>query len=132
MNGYSNGTSTHTGPVVVTGHVAAVNASGFKFVGGDSWLNWSRFATDPTKPRTGDEVRVTLDKQGFVRSVQIVDDAPAARQEPAHGATKDQQIARMNALTHAVAIVTASTPAELVTVAQVLEAAEAIERWILR
>jgi len=61
----------------VTGRVTAVNDKGVRLDSSDGWLNFSKFAVGLVAPSRGDAVTLTLDKAGFVRSVDVVDSAGA-------------------------------------------------------
>lgn len=132
----------------VAGVVTCSNPKGFQVAGRDGWLNISRFAVGIEAPAKGTQVAAGLDRAGFVRT--ITTDTPAeiapaaATKTPDHSTivdsstgsahtsgnpTKDQQIARMNALGHAISILQAS-PAY--TVEGVLTVAEILESWVLR
>jgi len=118
----------------VSGAVIRVNDHGFLIAGREGWLNLSRFATPtPALPAVGQLVSAALDKSGFVRNLAVLDAAtPQPASAPAPGAppSKDVQIARMNALAHAVAILT--THGDAVRYDDVIVVAEALEAWITR
>jgi hypothetical protein len=59
---------------MLEGTVEAVNATGIR-VGGD-WLNVSRFKPVPLPPQ-GAQVRVETDAKGFLKSVEVLDQASA-------------------------------------------------------
>ena len=139
--------------------VSRVNGHGFQVADG-TWLNFSKYVDpQPTMPAVGAVVRVSLDKAGFVRAVEPADppkvpvaanntvklapaeskatlgdtSAPATAQKSAPVANqRDVQIARTNALTHAVAIVThnATINGATVRLEDVLACAERIENWV--
>jgi hypothetical protein len=132
----------------VIGRVTKVSGHGFIVEGHDGWLNLSKFAEPvPALPQVGAEVRVDLDKSGFVRAVWPTQLQEAEPQQPAKSTTaqsaqphvsnvppdKDRQIARMNALTNAVALVS-TRPAgdEWDLLPEVLETAARMEEWVLR
>jgi len=66
----------------VSGRVTAVNEKGVRLDSSDGWLNYSKFAVGLVAPSRGDAVTLTLDKAGFVRSVEFGADASA----PTNGA----------------------------------------------
>jgi hypothetical protein len=82
---------------VVEGLVESANERGIK-VGGD-WRNVSRF--HPLElPARGARVRLELDSKGFIRTVQVLDAAPAVSSS---SSTRDRTIARLSVLKTAAA-----------------------------
>lgn len=114
---------------------AKINGNGFQATDG-TWYNVSKFAkaSEAPLPAPGQRVRCVLDKSGYVRKI-VPAEAPASV-APADNAptpaSRDVQIIRMNALSHAVAIVTYNAGAEKVRLADVLACAEQLETWIGR
>lgn len=109
----------------VSGTVEAVNPKGVKVNG--EWANYSRFAQDITPPERGQLVTLTLDKAGFVRSVETDGAATTTAQQPA--GQKDRIISRL-AILKAAAEFAASKPEAKST--DVLKIAEAWEAWVYR
>lgn len=116
MNGHTNGATTNS-PAIVAGFVEGVNGSGFLVRG--TWWNVSKFAKNvTTMPRTGDEIRAELDRQGFVRRLEVLNDSAAVSDKengvhngahaalPTHQAP-DSTSARIAALSAAVAVLAA-------------------------
>lgn len=134
-----NGTATGN-PAIVAGLVQAANDRGFKIAG--EWVNISKFARGVLVPPKGAEVVAELDRAGFARKVDVVGDTPGTNgSQGVYDANlttlptrqgNDLLSARIESLRAAVSVVTATTPAELVTVAHVLEVAHEFERWITR
>jgi len=122
---------------VVTGRVRSVNPKGLLLEGHTDWLNISRFAVGVVLPEKGAAVAVTLDKAGFVRSVDVVDgsvganghDAPRIdAQRVSAPSEKDRTITRL-AVLKAAAAFGASRP-ELRS-RDVIAIAAVWERWVL-
>lgn len=109
----------------VSGTVEAVNPKGVKVNG--EWMNWSKWAEDPTPPERGQHVTLTLDKAGFVRSVETDGAATTTAQQPA--GQKDRIISRL-AILKAASEFAASKPEAKST--DVLKIAEAWEAWVYR
>jgi hypothetical protein len=130
------------GETSITGRVGSVNEKGFRLVGADGWLNYSKFAVGIVAPERGAEVVVTLDKAGFVRAVGPAD--PSAAPAPLRGAnigfadivrggseapsTKDRTITRL-AVLKAAAEFGAARPN--LRSGEVLAIAASWERWVL-
>jgi hypothetical protein len=138
----------------VEGRFARVNDHGLQLVGEDSWLNISRYAKPaPKLPRVGDLAYCVLDKEGYVRSIDVLHDEPRARYDVEDGVDvpapeepsrqverplpignavpdKDTQIRRMNALSTATAIL--SSGGRAVDLGEVTALAEILERWVTR
>ena len=125
-----------------TGRVASVNEKGIRLDGHTDWLNFSKFAEDLVAPDRGQCVTVTVDRQGFIRSVQNAEAGPGAvpgqngRSEPASGQNtampthdRDRTITRL-AVLKAAAEYAASKPESKST--DVLKIAESWERWVNR
>jgi hypothetical protein len=68
---------TTNGSTVLEGTVEATNASGLRLNG--EWLNVSKFKPVPLPP-TGARVRAEVDSKGFLKSVDVLEDAPAPQQ----------------------------------------------------
>jgi hypothetical protein len=125
----------------IEGIIACVasNQRGFKLQGRDGWINLSKWAEVPAIPINGTPVLVTVDAQGYCRSIQHSATAPMSKPEqPASDAPelpatvppdKDTQIRRMNAVTSAVAALSTVGP---VDEAELFALAERIERWVCR
>jgi len=119
-----------------TGRVVSVNEKGIKLDGHTDWLNYSKFAEDLVAPGRGQTVTVTVDRQGFIRSVQHAEGPPGAipTQNGAHSASsghheRDRTITRLAVLKAAVERAKDRPEA---TTSDVLKIAEAFERWVLR
>lgn len=115
---------------LVTGRVASVNPKGLRLDGMDDWLNFSKFAADLVPPMRGQTATLTLDRQGFIRTVAVTDGSEAgapSRQAP--GAARDATITRL-AVLKAAAEFAASRPQ--LKSGDVLKVAERWERWINR
>lgn len=125
----------------ITGSVAAVNPKGLRVSGHDGWLNYSRWADPITPPGIGDQVVITLDRQGYVRSLPpapasvIPAVTPAtppafASAQPASTAPpKDVVITRLAVLKAAAAFMAARPDGKS---GDVLRIATAWETWVLR
>lgn len=118
----------------VTGRVAFVNDKGIKLDDQQNWLNVSKFAHGVVLPERGQIVRCTLDKAGFLRSVEAADGSPlAAPPRMAGGAdvpsTKDRTITRLACLKAAAEF--GASRADLKS-GDVLLIAESWERWVNR
>jgi len=117
--------------------VHKVNSHGFQTTDGE-WVNVSKFAdaAECPLPLAGQTVRVSLDGKGFARKIEVVAPPAPASSAPASTSAnaRDVQIARMNALGHAVQIVTtnAGRSGGKVSLDDVLAAAAQLEGWILR
>jgi hypothetical protein len=82
----------------VEGSVAAANERGIKLAGEAAYRNFSKYADPPiAPPRRGDRVRVGLDADGFVRQLQVLDDA-AASGAPAADPVRDRASTRLAVL----------------------------------
>lgn len=129
----TNGTSHAT--TTVDGVVERVNERGLRLAGETEWRNLSRYAEPaPSIPDVGQPVRLTLDKSGYVRAIEPVGstqaDAPTRAEPGSAPADKDRRIVRMNALGHAVALVTAGGVSA--TTEAVLGVAAQLEAWVCR
>ncbi|MHB8577847.1 MAG: hypothetical protein ACYDCQ_21250, partial [Dehalococcoidia bacterium] len=81
----------------VEGTVGRCNDKGFTLNGREGWLNVSRYADPPPLlPAEGAQVRVGLDKSGFVRSVEVLAEPPPVLREAAsaYGIDRDTRIMR--------------------------------------
>jgi hypothetical protein len=65
MNGTASSTET------VEGRVVGENAKGIKLDGTGVWLNYSRYADVP-HPERGQQVRVEVGNDGFIRKLQVL------------------------------------------------------------
>lgn len=115
-----------TATETVSGTVASVNPKGVRLVGELEWRNYSRFADEITPPERGEAVTLTVDRQGFVRSVAR-DQAAANR--PAASSSRDTAITRL-AVLKAAAEWSAGRPE--IKAADVLRLATCWERWVTR
>lgn len=122
---------------VVTGRVRSVNEKGLKLEGHDDWLNYSKFAVGIVVPERGAAVACTLDKAGFLRSVEVIADlpAPVAGGSDSQLATRNSQLDRDRTITRlavlkAAAEFGAARP-ELKS-GHVLSIAASWEKWIYR
>jgi hypothetical protein len=125
VNGTRNG---HTGEQLV-GRVLSVNEKGLRLEGRSGWLNFSKWAEAIGAPAVGGLATVTLDKDGFVRTVAPAEDGDFAAGGNVRGAAKDQTITRLAVLKAAATF--AATRGELKS-ADVLKIAASWERWITR
>src|SRR5206468_1785696 len=111
---------TTNGTNYVEGTVERVTGHGFRLVGQEQWLNLSRYAAPrPELPAVGATVRVGLDKDGFVRTIDVlVPPADEPRTAPASLAAPDreQRITRMACLNTATAILSSQGPVEIADV----------------
>jgi hypothetical protein len=75
-------TTPNGGRVVehLSGTVASANERGVKLDGddGEGWRNFSKFGEPIAPPRRGQRVSLGLDAAGFVRELQVLDQAPSA------------------------------------------------------
>jgi len=116
----------------VSGRVVSVNPKGVRLDTHDGWLNFSRFATDLVPPERGQLVTLTLDRQGFVRTVDVADAgaSPICRSAPgATTAQRDRTITRL-ALVKAAAEFAAARPS--LKSGDVVKIAASWERWVTR
>ena len=108
-----------------------MNPKGIRLAGADGWLNFSKFAAGLVPPMRGQAVTLTLDRQGFVRSVEIIENdsgaSPAPRGVP--GATRDVTITRL-AVLKAAAEFAAGRPE--IRSGDVVKIAASWERWVTR
>lgn len=121
----------------IQGIVCGVNAKGVKLQGEESWRNYSKWATLPdTLPARGDVVVVSVDGAGFIRGLsvspsesKILDSKNCESQDsPPAVDTKSVQIARMNALGHAVTVLATNG---VVDADEALALAERFAGWVL-
>lgn len=92
-------TTTNGGRIVdqVEGVVQAANERGVHLQGEPDWRNFSKYADPPIAPPSrGARVRLAIDAAGFVRSVEILDAAPATSSPTA--AARDRTITRLSVL----------------------------------
>jgi hypothetical protein len=139
-NGHTNGTSPKTEyaspTTIIEGTIERTNERGFRLAGREGWLNLSRYATPaPEVPAVGTQVKVGLDKSGYVRSVEpVTAGAPATNPTSVNAeiaaAAPDRQrlIIRQNVLGHATRFVVAAGG----TVDDLLAVAERLEVWVNR
>jgi len=115
----------------ITGIVEAVNERGLKING--AWTNVSKYAVGVVLPERGDAVACTLDKAGFLRSVEVVDAIPApvsgGSDAPAAPNVRDRTITRL-AILKAAAEFGAARPS--LKSGDVLAIAATWERWVHR
>ncbi len=128
-------TTTNGGGRVVEhidGQVGASNERGIKLVGEDAYRNFSKYTAEPiAPPRRGARVTLGLDAGGFVRELQVLNEAPASSSPTS--IVRDREIRRMSALRSAAIFVGHyATVHEEVGTADVLSIAEAFERWLDR
>jgi len=109
----------------VSGTVEAVNPKGVKVNG--EWMNWSKWAEDPTPPERGQHVTLTLDKAGFVRSVETDGAATTTAQQPA--GQKDRLIVRQSSIKTAFSFAESRPDMKA---ADAIKLAAIIEQWIYR
>jgi hypothetical protein len=81
----------------VEGIVASANERGVHLQGEPDWHNFSKYGDCLAPPRCGARVRLGLDADGFVRHLQVLDDA-AANGAPPVDPARDRQIRRISAL----------------------------------
>ncbi len=97
---------------------------------GGEWRNVSKFKPVDL-PERGARVRLELDAKGFIRTLLVLDAAPAP--SSSMSPTRDREIRRMSALRSAAVFVGHySTVHEEVRSADVLKIAEAFEHWLER
>jgi hypothetical protein len=75
---------------MLEGQVEAVNERGIRL--GDEWLNLSKFKPVALPPQ-GAQVRVETDAKGFLKSVEVLDQA-----SPTHAVSRDRTITRLAVL----------------------------------
>jgi len=120
----------------VTGTVASVNPKGLKLDGHADWLNFSKFAQDIVPPARGQAVTLTLDRAGFVRSVETAEEGVGAissqngRSEPASGQHERNRTITRLAVLKAAAEFGAARPS--LKSGDVLAIAASWERWVNR
>ena len=117
-------------PETISGRVVSVNPKGLKLDGHDGWLNFSKFAVDLVPPMRGQHVTLTLDRQGYIRSVDAAGDVAilsTSRQAP--GAARDRTITRL-AVLKAAAEFAAARPQ--LKSRDVMTIATSWERWVTR
>jgi hypothetical protein len=106
----------------VEGIVEARNDRGIKVAG--EWRNQSKF--HPLElPGQGARVRLELDGKGFIKSLQVLDQAPAAS-----SSNRDSTITRLVCLKAAATFCASKALNTEVSTADVLKIAEAFERWV--
>jgi len=124
------------------GVICAANDRGLKLQGETEWRNLSKWAQVAAIPPIGAAVVLGLDRSGYIREITMAEmsakvsngaapsHSPMEESAPACRPDKDVAIARMNALGHAVALLTVRCGAP--DVDDVLALAERLERWVLR
>jgi hypothetical protein len=81
----------------VGGIVQSANERGVRLQSAPDWINASKYADPPiTPPRRGTSVRLGLDTDGYIRELQVLDDAA-----PAAATSRDAEIRRQVAATSA-------------------------------
>jgi hypothetical protein len=88
----------------IEGIVRGANERGIHLQGEPEWRNFSKYGDRPAPPRRGARVRLGLDADGFVRQLQVLDDAVATSM-PAADPTRDRQIRRQVAIKTAAQVV---------------------------
>jgi hypothetical protein len=93
------------------GTVTKVNGTGFRIAEQEGWLNISKYAKPaPAMPEVGQRVRVFLDKSGYVRTIEALEEVPVEPEIPAPALSKvappckDTVISRLAVLNTATAI----------------------------
>lgn len=118
-------------PLPVTGRVDSVNDTGIKVDG--QWHNVSKFASDVVMPSRGDMVTLTLDRSGFVRSVQIGTNGstatPAQKTAVNASSARDTTITRLAVLKAAAEYCASKQESKS---ADVLAIATSWEAWVNR
>ena len=123
--------------------VARVNERGIQTSGGE-WLNLSRYANaaDVPLPQAGDRVLLHLDRQGFVRKIEMVAPATVAPRSEAGPSTdgsgeapkappaRDTVVTRLACLNTATAVL--SSGGRIAEADAVIELAERLETWATR
>jgi hypothetical protein len=110
---------------LVTGVVAGVNPKGLRLGGESEWRNFSKFAANLTPPAKGTPVALTLDRQGWIRSIELAEASTDRQHGPSAG--RDATITRLAVLKAAAAF--AATRGELKS-ADVLKIAASWEAWV--
>lgn len=131
-------TTSYPLPAVVTtieGVVAQVNGYGFALQGRDNWLHVSKYCVPAlATPHRGERIIAGLDKQGFVRSIEVLGGGGDSGATPAlSGAAepdRDRRILRQAVLNSAINLLNAA--GDIGEVSEVLELAERFEAWVLR
>jgi hypothetical protein len=109
---------------MVEGTVEAVNERGIRL--GDEWLNVSKFKPVALPPQ-GAQVRVETDAKGFLKSVEVLDQASA----PTPAVSRDRTITRLAVLKAAAAFCGQyATAHEEVRSKDVLAIADAWLAWV--
>lgn len=121
-----------------TGRVRCVNPKGIKLEDHDDWLNFSKFAPAIIAPERGDTVTVSVDKAGFIRSVDIrsaIFDATNGHAAPPKDARTRQETPRDVTITRLAVLKAAAefgAARPQLKSGDVLAIAESWERWVLR
>lgn len=119
----------------IAGTIACANDHGVKLVGGDAWVNVSRFAENVIIPPMGTRVTLGLDKTGRIREISSAAAAPVATQQPVQDAPqtapvdRETRITRSASISAAIAALSSSGP---VDVAEMFVLAGQIEAWVCR
>jgi hypothetical protein len=112
----------------VDGIVQSFNDRGIHLSGESAWRNYSKFASALPTPAQGQRVRLGLDASGFVRELQVLDEASAALP---NSADRDREIRRLACLKAAASFAAGKAVAGVeVSSSDVLKIAEAFERWV--
>ena len=122
-------TANGNGAQTITGVVRAVNDKGIRLNSRDGWLNYSKWAGDLTPPPRGAGVVATLDRQGFIRHLEVAQNLPTSEGSPGAGNGRETAIIRQTCL-KAAAEFAASRPE--IKSADVLTIAERWEAWVRR
>jgi hypothetical protein len=113
----------------VEGTVESANERGLRLDGESDWRNFSKWTPEPiTPPRRGATVRLGLDASGFVRELQVIDEAPPS----ASSSDRTVEIRRLACLKAAATFCGGKALNTEVSSADVLKIAEAFERWVTR
>jgi hypothetical protein len=114
----------------VEGAVSSVNPRGVKLAGQADYINFSKYADPPiAPPRRGQHVTLGLDADGYVRQLQVLDQANSAG---APASDRERKIRRMSALRSAAAFCGGKALNTEVSTADVLKVAGAFEHWLQR
>jgi hypothetical protein len=120
-------------PETITGRVTSVNPKGLKLAGHEAWFNFSRYAADLVPPMRGQTVTVILDRQGYVRSVEVdrlKTAHPTAETDETLPAGRREVVITRLAVLKAASEFAAGRPQ--LKSGDVLKVAESWERWVNR
>lgn len=87
----------------VEGTVESANERGLRLDSESDWRNFSKYGDHITPPVRGANVRLGLDASGFVRELQVLDEAPSATS--ANSSSRDREIRRMCAMKVAASVI---------------------------